>query len=165
MPRFPLEGSGSEDLTPIHPERAGPPSWPGGAAVSAHVGGAVSLAPCPLPERAGPWTSQAAVAAAPLPRGAGVAVGGLAVDWPASSTAAAAVPASESAAGPQAARSWCGVPEPVGAHPLELPPFWALFVRHWSLWSSGEVMPVCTHDFSTTVYKCSHHYVLLTKYL
>ena len=37
--------------------------------------------------------------------------------------------------------------------------------RRWSLWSSGEVIPVWTHDFSTTMYKCSHHYVLLTKYL
>lgn len=37
--------------------------------------------------------------------------------------------------------------------------------RRWSLWSSGEVMPGWTHGFSTTMYKCSHHYVLLTKYL
>lgn len=56
-------------------------------------------------------------------------VGGLAVDRPASGTAAAAVPVGESAYGPQAARSWCGVPGPVGAHPLELPPFWALSIQ------------------------------------
>lgn len=129
MPRFPLEGSGSEDLLPFTPRALDSPADPEELRSRLTQSELCSWLPVPCPS----------VLARGLPRlllplllcrGAqGWPVGGLAVDRPANSTAAAAVPAGESASGPQAARSWRGVLEPVGAHPLELPPFWALSIQ------------------------------------